>query len=82
MASTLGEGSTPLIRSERLSKLLDVELYFKFEGMNPTGSFKDRGMAVAVAANAIDDESTVRGWQAVGSSYPEFHEHLAQVTQK
>jgi 3-phosphoshikimate 1-carboxyvinyltransferase len=39
-------------------------------------------MAAAVAANAIDDESTVRGWQAVGSSYPEFHEHLAQVTRR
>jgi len=39
-------------------------------------------MAAAVAANAIDDESTVRGWQAVGSSYPEFHEHLARVTRQ
>jgi 3-phosphoshikimate 1-carboxyvinyltransferase len=37
-------------------------------------------MAAAVAANAIDDESTVRGWHAVGSSYPEFHEHLARLT--
>jgi 3-phosphoshikimate 1-carboxyvinyltransferase len=37
-------------------------------------------MAAAVAANAIDDESTVRGWQAVASSYPEFHEHLEILT--
>ena len=37
-------------------------------------------MAVAIAANAIDGESAVRGWRAVGSSYPEFHEHLALVT--
>jgi threonine synthase len=51
---TLGEGSTPLIRSERLSQKLGVELWFKFEGMNPTGSFKDRGMVVAVA-KAVED---------------------------
>jgi threonine synthase len=51
---TLGEGSTPLIRSARLSAELGVELYFKFEGMNPTGSFKDRGMCVAVA-KAVED---------------------------
>ncbi len=46
---SLGEGSTPLVRSERLSDALGVELWFKLEGTNPTGSFKDRGMAVAVA---------------------------------
>ena len=51
---TLGEGGTPLIRSQRLGERLGVELYFKFEGMNPTGSFKDRGMAVAVA-KAVED---------------------------
>ena len=51
---TLGEGGTPLIRSERLSEKLGVELWFKFEGANPTGSFKDRGMAVAVA-KAVED---------------------------
>ncbi len=47
---TLNEGDTPLIRSRRLAELLGVpELYFKYEGTNPTGSFKDRGMVVAVA---------------------------------
>lgn len=46
---SLGEGSTPLVRSERLSVKYGVDLYFKCEGANPTGSFKDRGMAVAVA---------------------------------
>ena len=51
---TLGEGGTPLIRSERLSERFGVELWFKFEGANPTGSFKDRGMAVAVA-KAVED---------------------------
>jgi len=46
---SLGEGSTPLIRARKLGERLGVELFFKFEGINPTGSFKDRGMVVAVA---------------------------------
>ena len=47
---TLGEGDTPLVKSTRLGKELGCnELYFKLEGCNPTGSFKDRGMVVAVA---------------------------------
>ena len=47
---TLGEGNTPLVKSYRLGKELGCEeLYFKLEGCNPTGSFKDRGMVVAVA---------------------------------
>lgn len=46
---TLGEGSTPLLRAERLSAAFGIELWLKCEGANPTGSFKDRGMAVAVA---------------------------------
>lgn len=45
---TLGEGSTPLVRAGRLSERLGVDLWLKLEGLNPTGSFKDRGMAVAV----------------------------------
>ena len=51
---SLGEGGTPLVRSDRLSTRLGVELWFKCEGANPTGSFKDRGMAVAVA-KAVED---------------------------
>lgn len=47
---TLGEGQTPLIKSRNIVKTIGCEeLYFKFEGCNPTGSFKDRGMVVAVA---------------------------------
>lgn len=47
---TLGEGDTPLVRSHRLEKEIGCgELHFKLEGCNPTGSFKDRGMVVAVA---------------------------------
>jgi threonine synthase len=48
---TLLEGNTPLIPSSRIQKeaLHGIHLYFKFEGLNPTGSFKDRGMTVAVS---------------------------------
>jgi len=47
---SIGEGSTPLVRCGRLEKKVGcAELYFKLEGCNPTGSFKDRGMVVAVA---------------------------------
>jgi len=47
---TLGEGDTPLVRCGNLEKIIHCgELYFKLEGCNPTGSFKDRGMVVAVA---------------------------------
>ena len=49
-AISLGEGSTPLIRLRNIPKDLpgDFEIHVKFEGLNPTGSFKDRGMTVAV----------------------------------
>jgi threonine synthase len=47
---TLGEGATPLVRAERLGAAIGApNLFFKVEGQNPTGSFKDRGMVVAVA---------------------------------
>jgi len=54
---TLGEGETPLVRCQALEKELNVgQLYFKLEGCNPTGSFKDRGMVVAVA-KALEEGS-------------------------
>jgi threonine synthase len=46
---SLGEGSTPLLPAPRLSERLGVELWLKWEGANPTGSFKDRGMTIAVS---------------------------------
>ncbi|MCX5996571.1 MAG: threonine synthase [Chloroflexi bacterium] len=47
---SLGEGETPLVKSVNLARELGVgELYFKLEGCNPTGSFKDRGMVMAMA---------------------------------
>ncbi len=54
---TLGEGDTPLVKSHRLGKEIGCEeLYFKLEGCNPSGSFKDRGMVMAVA-KALEDKS-------------------------
>ncbi len=46
---TLGEGFTPLIRTKHIGKELGIELYLKYEGVNPSGSFKDRGMVMAIA---------------------------------
>ena len=48
---TLNEGNTPLIRAHNLEKVIggDLELWLKYEGLNPTASFKDRGMTVAVS---------------------------------
>lgn len=53
---SLNEGNTPLIRAEKLSEELNLNIYFKYEGLNPTGSFKDRGMVMAVA-KAIEEGS-------------------------
>jgi len=54
---SMGEGDTPLIRCSTLEKEIGCgELYFKLEGCNPTGSFKDRGMVVAVA-KALEADS-------------------------
>jgi threonine synthase len=46
---TLGEGGTPLLPAPRLSERLGLDVWLKWEGANPTGSFKDRGMTVAVS---------------------------------
>jgi threonine synthase len=46
---TLGEGDTPLVAARRLGEELGVELYLKLEGLNPTASFKDRGMTMAIS---------------------------------
>lgn len=55
---SLGEGNTPLIKLNHIAKELDrdVEIYVKYEGLNPTGSFKDRGMTMAVT-KAVEDGS-------------------------
>jgi len=56
---SLCEGNTPLIKAKNLAKFLgreDLEIYLKFEGSNPTGSFKDRGMTMAVT-KAVEEGS-------------------------
>ena len=55
---SLGEGNTPLIRLQNIPEVIerDVRLYVKYEGLNPTGSFKDRGMTVAVT-KAVEEGS-------------------------
>jgi threonine synthase len=53
---SLGEGSTPLLHAPRISRRLGVELYLKWEGANPTGSFKDRGMTLAIS-KALEGET-------------------------
>jgi threonine synthase len=59
-ALTLHEGATPLLRADRLAKWVGVdELYLKFDGLNPTGSFKDRGMVVAVAKALEEGARTI-----------------------
>jgi threonine synthase len=47
--ATIGEGETPLIEAPRISERVGSRLFLKFEGMNPTASFKDRGMTVAMS---------------------------------
>ncbi len=49
---TLCEGGTPLVRANLLSELTDCEVWIKVEGANPTGSFKDRGMTMAISVAA------------------------------
>jgi len=53
---TLGEGGTPLVHSESLSAETGCEVFLKFEGANPTGSFKDRGMTLAIS-KALEEGS-------------------------
>ena len=46
---TMLEGGTPLIEALRLSDRVGAKVWLKFEGLNPTGSFKDRGMTMAIS---------------------------------
>ena len=56
---SLGEGSTPLLRAPRLSERTGSEIWLKWEGANPTGSFKDRGMTVVVSKALADGARSV-----------------------
>jgi threonine synthase len=56
---TMGEGGTPLVPAEHLSELTGCDVWLKLEGANPTGSFKDRGMTVAVSAAKAEGAEAV-----------------------
>ena len=56
---TLQEGNTPLIYAERLSERLEAKVYLKFDGLNPSGSFKDRGMTMAITKAKAQGAQTV-----------------------
>ena len=60
---SLNEGNTPLIQADRLSELIapgkGLKLYLKYEGLNPTGSFKDRGMTAAITQAVREGAKTV-----------------------
>src|SRR5438309_10742292 len=64
----LQEGSTPLVESRNIGPALGLRrLFFKYEGLNPTGSFKDRGMVVAVA-KAMEEGSRVLVCASTGNT--------------
>ncbi len=56
---TLLEGNTPLLPAPRLSEMVGASVYLKIEGANPTGSFKDRGMTMAISKAAEDGAKVV-----------------------
>ncbi len=56
---SLAEGNTPLIKAPRLGDELGINLYLKLEGLNPTGSFKDRGMTLAVSKTVEEGATAV-----------------------
>ena len=75
----LNEGSTPLIRSGNIARSLGLKhLYFKYEGLNPTGSFKDRGMVVAVA-KALESGSRVLMCASTGNTSASMAAYAART---
>ena len=75
----LHEGSTPLVRSLNIGRALGLpNLYFKYEGLNPTGSFKDRGMVVAVA-KALEAGSRVLVCASTGNTSASMAAYAARM---
>ncbi|MGF7185033.1 threonine synthase [Desulfitispora alkaliphila] len=56
---SLQEGNTPLIHAKNISKIVGANVYLKYEGLNPTGSFKDRGMVMAVTKAVEEGAKTI-----------------------
>jgi threonine synthase len=75
----LHEGSTPLVPSRNIARSLGMKrLYFKYEGLNPTGSFKDRGMVVAVA-KALEAGSRVLMCASTGNTSASMAAYAART---
>ncbi|HKW73609.1 MAG TPA: threonine synthase [Candidatus Dormibacteraeota bacterium] len=75
----LAEGSTPLVPSQNIGRALGLkQLYFKYEGLNPTGSFKDRGMVVAVA-KALEARSRVFMCASTGNTSASMAAYAART---
>src|SRR5947199_8401004 len=75
----LHEGSTPLVPSRNIARALGMKrLYFKCEGLNPTGSFKDRGMVVAVA-KALEAGSRVLMCASTGNTSASMAAYAART---
>src|SRR5665811_1428274 len=64
---TLLEGDTPLIPAPALSKIVQRQVLLKFEGLNPTGSFKDRGMTLAVS-KAVEEGAQAVACASTGNT--------------
>ena len=75
---TLGEGGTPLIHAPHLSELVQGTVHVKFEGMNPTGSFKDRGMTMAITA-AVDQGAKAVVCASTGNTSASAAAYAAQA---
>lgn len=73
---SLSEGSTPLLFSPKLSQLTGGEVYLKFEGLNPTGSFKDRGMTMAISKQQSEEQLQCSALR------PAIHQPLLPLTQR
>ncbi len=78
---TLQEGNTPLIRADYLSKLINTEVYLKYEGLNPTGSFKDRGMTLAIS-KACEEASTAVMCASTGNTSASAAAYAARAGMK
>lgn len=74
----LEEGSTPLVRLDRIGSELDIELWGKLEGCNPSGSFKDRGMVLAVA-KALEDGARALVCASTGNTSASAAAYAAHV---
>ena len=75
----LQEGSTPLVPSRNIGRALGLSrLFFKYEGLNPTGSFKDRGMVVAVA-KALEAGSRVLMCASTGNTSASMAAYAARM---